>query len=261
MKKSVSKKEPYTSQAVLRALAVLETLSRSQDSQSLQAICEQLGLAKASAFRLIRTLEEAGYVAKDVSGGYTAIGQGGLPSSQYRRQLPEAAGPEMLNLRRQFRETVSLGALFDNHVEVVEVFESSEFMRMSNTVGRILPPHASSLGKAITAFQADERREALVRSYGVYRYTEYTIVDEGELQKEFEKIRAQGYATDAEENTSGGRCFGVPLLTGSEAVFAALSISMPTNRHKLESEQKEIVKALKAAAARIVKAFGLTAAK
>ncbi len=261
MKKNVSKKEPYTSQAVLRALAVLETLSRSQDSQSLQSICEHLGLAKASAFRLMRTLEDAGYVAKDASGGYIAIGQGGLQSSQYRRQLPEAAGPEMLKLRRRFRETVSLGALFDNHIEVVEVVESPEFMRMSNTVGRILPPHASSLGKAITAFQSEERRETLVRSYGVYRYTDHTIVDEGELQPEFEKIRRLGYATDAEENTAGGRCFGVPLLDDSGAVYAALSLSMPTNRHKLEGEQKEIVKALKAGAAKIVRVFGLTPAK
>ena len=257
-KKRVLKKEPYTSQAVLRALAMLETLGRAQSSQSLQSLCDQLGLAKASAFRLINTLEEAGYVGKDAAGGYFAVTQGGLQSSQYRRQLPKAAGPEMLNLRRQFRETVSLGALFDNHIEVVEVFESPEFMRMSNTVGRILPPHASSLGKAITAFQADARRETLVRSYGVYRYTEHTIVDEGDLQKEFEKVRKEGYANDAEENTQGGRCFGVPLLADFETVFAALSLSMPTNRHQSESEQQGIISALRASATKIVRTFGLT---
>ena len=258
MKKKAPVKEPYTSQAVLRALKMLETLGQVQEAQSLQSLCERLGLAKASAFRLMHTLEEAGYVGKDASGGYFAVGRGSLQSARYRRQLPDAASSAMLRLRRRFRETVSLAALFDNHVEVVEVFESPEFMRMSNTVGRILPPHASSLGKAIAAFQAAQRRETLVRSYGIYRYTEKTIVDESDLQQEFEEIRRRGHAVDAEENTSGGRCHGVPLLDGSGTAFAALSVSMPTSRHKTESAQQRIVEALKESAENIVREFGST---
>jgi IclR family acetate operon transcriptional repressor len=158
MKKKTAKQEPHTSQAVLRALKVLETLNKASDPQSLQDLCDTQKLSKASAFRVMRTLEEAGYVEKNNRGGYSSVALGGMQSSLYRDRLPEAAAPEMLSLRRQFRETVSLGALFDNHAEVVEVFESTEFMRMSNIVGRILPPHASSLGKAITAFQTDQRR-------------------------------------------------------------------------------------------------------
>lgn len=255
MKKKAEIKEPYTSQTVLRALKMLETLGRSPEAQSLQSLCARLGLAKASAFRLAHTLEEAGYVGKDAVGGYFAVSRGSLQSARYRRRLPEAASPEMLLLRRRFRETVSLAALFDNHVEVVEVFESPEFMRMSNTVGRILPPHASSLGKAIAAFQSEERRETLVRSYGIYGYTEHTIVDESRLQQEFEEIRRQGHAVDAEENTLGGRCLGAPLLDKSGTAFAALSVSMPTGRHKTEGMQRRIVEALRESVENIVREF------
>lgn len=236
---------------------MLETLGQTREAQSLQLLCDRLGLAKASAFRLMHTLEEAGYVVRDAAGEYFAVGRGALQFARYRRQLPEAAGPEMLLLRRRFRETVSLAALFDNHVEVVEVFESPEFMRMSNTVGRILPPHASSLGKAITAFQTEQRRETLVRSYGIYQYTEKTIVDESELQQEFEEIRRLGHAADAEENTKGGRCHGAPLLDSSGTAFAALSVSMPTNRHKAANAQQRIVEALKQSAENIVREFSL----
>jgi DNA-binding IclR family transcriptional regulator len=35
---------------------------------------------------------------------------------------------------------------------------------MSQTVGRIIPPHASSLGKAITAFQPEAVQERLPRT-------------------------------------------------------------------------------------------------
>ncbi|MDA0204745.1 MAG: IclR family transcriptional regulator [Acidobacteria bacterium] len=256
MKKNTTKNEPYASQAVLRALRLLEALNRAVDPQPLQTLCDLLKLPKASAFRLVRTLEEAGYVVKDPAGGYCSVAQQGLQHSCYRTLLPEAAGATMLGLRRRFRETVSLAALFDNHIEVVEVFESPEFIRMSNTVGRILPPHASSLGKAITAFQTEQRRERLVRSYGIYGYTSKTITDEPELQREFDKILSQGHALDAEENVEHGYCIGVPLRDTAGATFAALSVSMPISRRRSDKEQKRMIVEITEAAAEIVKTFG-----
>ena len=50
---------------------------------------------------------------------------------------------------------------FENRIEVVATVESPHLIRMGNTVGRILPPHASSLGKAVTAFQREEVRDRL----------------------------------------------------------------------------------------------------
>ena len=89
-----------------------------------------------------------------------------------------------------------MAALFENHVEVVAVFESKQLMRMTNTPGRILPPNASSLGKAVTAFQPAGIGEKLVRSYGTHRFTANTITDEIELREEFARIREQGFAED-----------------------------------------------------------------
>lgn len=57
-----------------------------------------------------------------------------------------------------------LAVLFDNHIEVVAVIESPDLIKMSQTVGRIIPPHASSLGKALTAFQPEAVQERLPRT-------------------------------------------------------------------------------------------------
>ena len=80
---------------------------------------------------------------------------------------------------------------------------------MGNTVGRIVPPHASSLGKAVAAFQSEDVRDRLVRSYGIHRFTEHTVTDEVELKLEFERVRSRGYSTDEEESVLEGCCFGV----------------------------------------------------
>ena len=50
----------------------------------------------------------------------------------------------------------------------------------------------------------------------------------------------------------------MPLLDGSGTAFAALSVSMPTSRHKTESAQQRIVEALKESAENIVREFGST---
>ena len=42
--------------------------------------------------------------------------------------------PTMQHLSRQFRETTSLAALFENRVEVIAVVESPQPLRMSNMI-------------------------------------------------------------------------------------------------------------------------------
>ncbi len=146
------------------------------------------------------------------------------------KELVNVATPCMSALRRKLNETVSLSVLFNNHIdETVVVLESPQLIRMANTAERIIPPHASSMGKAITAFQPEGRRETLLRSYGLHRFTKHTITDENELVREFEQIRAKGWSTDKEESTDEGCCFGAPVFVQGE-VRAALSVSIPQPR-------------------------------
>jgi IclR family acetate operon transcriptional repressor len=148
-------------------------------------------------------------------------------------------------------ETVNLAALFENRIEVIAIEESPEMLRMSNVIGHILPPNASSLGKVITAFQCDERREKLIRSYGLYRFTPQTITDRSELQREFDRAREQGFAADREESVADGYCFAVPIFGKIGDVPAGVSVSLPKLRMRSAAQEKRLVEALKATAAQI----------
>jgi IclR family acetate operon transcriptional repressor len=239
----------YFSQAVGRALDALELLKRTDRPLPLQELTARLGGAKASVFRLVRTLQAAGYVCRNDLGMYLLSPDvRALVPTQFVRPLIRAAEPCLKNLVREFRETASLAALFDNHIEVVAVVESPQMIRMGNTVGRIIPPHASSLGKSITAFQTEERRERLLRSYGIYQYTPHTITDELKLRAEFDRIRAQGYATEREESHLQGCCFGVPVLAEDGTAIAGISISMPVMRLNGTEQEARLLAALRKAA-------------
>jgi DNA-binding IclR family transcriptional regulator len=242
----------YFSRAVGKALDVLEYLKRQDEPLSLHGLTSRLGGAKTSVFRLLRTLEAAGYVSRNHLGLYSLSDDArNFVPSQFASRLIQAAEPRIKEIVRQFRETSSVACLFDNHIEVVAVVESPQVIRMGNTVGRILQPHASSLGKAITAFQTEERREHLLRSYGIYQYTPHTITDERELRAEFERICSNGYSVEREESHLQGCCFAVPVFLEDESAIAAVSISMPLMRLTGEEQEARFIAALKQAAQRI----------
>lgn len=220
----------YFSRAIGNALRVLEILQQSRRPLALTDVTQQAKLPKSSVFRILRTLEIAGYLQR-VEGDRFVPSQGAATMPhQLANQLLAAARPLMRQLSHEFGETISLAFLFENHIEVISVLESPHRVNMINFVGSVIPPHASSLGKCITAFQPDERSQKLLRAFTLVRFTPNTIVDEAALSKELELVRARGYATDFEESTLGGCCVSAPILGKDGNAVAAISISMPKMR-------------------------------
>ena len=235
----------YFVRAVGNAIDILEILSERREPVSLARLTELLGRSKSSVFRILCTLEEKGLLERLPRDLFTLPHPGfTLRSNRQMERLKRAAQPFMRDLSRQFRETVSLAFVRENHIEIVEVIHSPQRIRMYNVPGGIIPPHASSLGKCIAAYQAEVVREHLLTTYGFHQFTPNTINDAAVLEEEFQRVREQGYAVDREESTMDGCCFGVPIRTSSDEVRAATSISMPKTR---VADEERIIAALKRA--------------
>jgi DNA-binding IclR family transcriptional regulator len=247
----------YFSRGVGRALEIIELLTRTTGPLGLNEVASRMNMTKSSAFRLLRTLEALDYVTQSGDGRYLILPENrATVPSRIANSLVRVARGVMKRLNMEFQETVSLAVLFTNHIEVVEVFESPLLIRMANTVGKIIPPHASSMGKAITALQSDDTRNKLLHSYGFLRFTPNTITDELALRENFEMIRKQGHAFDAEESTPDGCCFAVPLVIEPYGAIAALSLSMPKSRLPQDAGAKKIVQTLLEASNQIVRDLG-----
>ncbi len=242
--------DKYYSKVIGRALEILAVLRKSEQPLGLADVATSVGLAKSSVFRLLHTLEVSGYVDRTADGAYGLASDLRVWGDGKRvTDLVDAALPHMRTLSREFGETITLAMHFDNRIEVVATLDSPHLIRMANTVGRILPPHASSLGKAITAFQPDDVVERLRRSYGNHRFTEHTVTDEVALKQEYERVRTQGYSTDAEESVLEGCCFGAPVVGPDGLVVGAISLSLPKMRLRDKALQKKIIAAVRDAAA------------
>lgn len=240
----------YHQKTILRALDVLECFSGERPQLSLKEISQSIGLPGSSLFRILLTLESRGYLRQNQDGSYE------LPPKLLLGKLQERADRMRLRLRpylevlaRRFNETASSAYFYGPHILVLDTLESFHEIRMLNKAGRVLPPHCSSLGKAIAAFQDPATIDHVVECYGLYPRTANTIVDRRLLLQEFARIREQGYAVDREETVVGGLCIAAPIALESSQVVAALSVSMPLVR-VTPGREEEVVQAVREAAQR-----------
>ncbi len=251
----------YHSKAVSRALDVMECFTDQAPVLTLKEISRLISLPESSLFRILVTLESRGYLDQNPDGSYQLSPRvlfGRLYEQAQR--LREVARPCLQRLASRFDETASLAYLFEDKIQVLDTVESLHIIRFTNKPGRVLPPHCSSLGKAITAFQPPEVAERILEAYGLYRRTERSIVDRDALREEFERIRQTSYACDREESVPGGVCFGAPVRTGESRVVAAISVSIPIVRLTPEREA-EIIDAVREAGREIAVALDPIAAR
>jgi len=243
-----NKGERYFSKTIGHALNILEIFKQEAGPYSLSDITRKTTLPKSSVFRILRTLEGAGYIERSSGDRYAlSPAMAAQVSNGLAHKLVRVALPFVQGLSREFRETVSVAYLFENHIEVVLTVPSPERIQMSNVQGGIIPPYASSLGKCIVAHQSESCRHRLLSTYGITPFTPKTITSEVGINKEYEKVRKQGYSADLEETAIGGCCFGAPIHYGGK-VIAAISISMPKIRCL---GQDKFIKALVSQAAAI----------
>lgn len=219
------------SRALAKGLQLIDILTAAKTPLPLNELASLIGLGKASALRLLRTLMAMGYAAQDAAGNYEAKRHASASASaRWLDRLVQAADSEMRRLNEDLAETVSLAALFEDHIRVVHSIESPRQIRMSNYSNRILAPYASSLGKAIAAGQTPERLQMLLQVYGIYQTTPKTITEPLQIRAEMERTRQRGYSFEYEETVPGGCCFGAPISLPGEPACAAISVSLPIFR-------------------------------
>jgi DNA-binding IclR family transcriptional regulator len=245
-----SSNEQYYLRSIGRALDVLDCFN-GKAPLALKEISKSTGLPESTLFRVLLTLEKHGYLRQAMDGTYQLAPKlrfGWLV--EQGNALRDKVRPELERLAQRFNETASMAYLFDDRIHVLDSIETFHEIRMSNRIGRVLPPHCSAMGKAIAAFQERSWAEQIVEIYGLTRRTEHSITDRARLFDEFEEIRRSGVAYDREESVMGGICIGAAIHANGEPVVAALSLSTPIVRMTAEREE-QIRKAVLEAAMRV----------
>ncbi|MFT4234034.1 MAG: IclR family transcriptional regulator [Microbacterium sp.] len=215
-------------QSVERAFALLEALASEQGEAGLASLAEQTGLAVPTAHRLLRTMQNLGYVTQSDQRRY-ALGAGLIGLGRHAAPpVAEKAGPLLQHLEELFHETANLAVMDGDLVLYVGQVASRNRMRMFTEVGRRVLPHASGVGKAMLATMHETRVREIVERTGLPTFTPSTLDTEDALVADLRRSRRRGFAIDDGEQEVGVRCIAM-AIPGASPV-AALSISGPAAR-------------------------------
>ena len=239
--------DQYYMRSIGRALEVLDCFD-GKAPLALKDISATTDLPESTLFRVLLTLEKHGYLEQAVDGTYQLA-----PKLRFGWLVEQAnalrakARPELDRLVNRFNETASLSYLYDDRIHVLDSVETFHEIRMSNRIGRVLPPHCSAMGKAITAFQTRGLADQILEVYGLSRRTEHTITDRAKLFLELEEVRTTGVAADREESILGGICFAAAIRKDGLPVVSAISLSTPVVRMTAAREEETRMAVLEAA--------------
>lgn len=170
------------------------------------------------AFRLVEQASERGYYR---------LGSGVLALSTRmtgRLGLKERALPLLRALSDQTRVTAHLGIRDGSRALYLEKIESEEPIRLASAVGQSSALHSSGIGKVLLAYSGDDVLHRYCAA-GLAAQRPNTITTEAALRSELERIRAQGFAVDDEENEQGVRCIAAPVFDHDGQLVASISIS------------------------------------
>ncbi|NOU65453.1 helix-turn-helix domain-containing protein [Paenibacillus sp. LMG 31461] len=251
------KQERYTIQSIDKALDLIELLAE-HGSLNLLELTDLLDQPKSSTYRIVLTLENRGFISRDDENGKYCLGYKQLMLTRgmlERNTLRSAALHEMKKLSEMYGDTINLGVLLEGEVLYVEILESTQPLRMTDTVGSKSPFHATAMGKAMAAFLPEEKVKELITLQGLPALTKNTIVSEAQFQLKLQQVREQGFALDDQEIVEGARCLAAPIFNMYGNVEGAVSMSGAMHRFA-DEVIPEMAESIKAAANRISRKLG-----
>lgn len=218
-----------TVQSLQRGLQILDMVVQSPEPLRLADIARDLDMDRASAFRLLQTLERNSLVAKDPLRKNYAVGGRLLQWAATIGQdvnLVATARPHLERLVTRTNESGHFGVLTKDRALLLDYIGSRGTIVVQNRVGVFEPLHCTALGKALLAFQQPARREALVSAMRFERHTASTITDRAGLERTLKEVRRDGVAHDDGEYNGLLYCVASPVIGRDGEAIGAIGVSM-----------------------------------
>lgn len=210
-----------------RPLRVLEALAGMQQPASLLAVATAVGLSKASAYRVLRSLQDEGYVDHAGRRGYRVGSRSIALASMIgpRPALLQRARPVLTRLAVAAQATATLHLRSGEHrVLVLGAEQNLEPQRRRVHVGERAPLTSGCSGRAILAHLPARDAAKVLASHtrGGMRAA---------LERELEAIRIDGYAFSFSENHPQFNGIGAALLDPDDGYpLGSIAVAGPDDR-------------------------------
>jgi IclR family pca regulon transcriptional regulator len=244
----------YRIEALAKGLQVLRLFDESTTSLRLREVVDRTGVPMPTAFRIVATLEEEGFLERDEDGnihpglavltlGSAALRGAGLVQASERplRALAAATG-----------ETVNLGVLQGDQVLYLARLRNADLVTANIQVGSTLPAVWTSMGKLLLAYLPPEEVTARLGPDAFSPgHGPNAVTSREQLDAQLAGIREAGYAVQDQELALGLRSVAVPIFGGGEAPLAAINVAVSAARQDVAALRGPILERTRQAAREI----------
>ena len=231
--KTMSKSTSPKVKSADRVLDIFELFTGEKDSFTLTDIAKELKMPISSTYQIIQNMLNRGYLETDSTGKHFHLGNKIFEIRvQHRKHtnLPTEFFNIAGKMAEDLNETVLLGVRSGDKVVYIAEKSPPQPLRVTSSVGSVLPLHASASGKMLLSRMSDEELEALYPNEQLEQFTSRTISNLRDLKQELAKARAMGIAYNFGESVEGVHCVAGPIFDMEGNVVASLSVSIPAVR-------------------------------
>jgi IclR family pca regulon transcriptional regulator len=248
MAQAEESERPQSLQSLERGMAVIQVFSRERPALTLSEVANLTGITRATARRILLTLEKLGHVRSDgrlfsPTPRLLTLGWAYLSSLN----LSELALPLMEQLVEETHESCSAATLDLPDVVYVARVPTRRIMSITLSVGTRLPAHCTSMGRVLLASLSPARLDAYFAAKPLEPWTPRTITDDARLRGVLDETRQRGWALVDQELEIGLRSVAAPIRRGEDTI-AALNVSSAVSRVSLDELRRRILPPLIATA-------------
>jgi len=222
----MKKKEPYIVPAVKRAFDILEFLAVEKEATFVE-IYTKLRLPKSSTYQLLTTMEPRGYIRRIQDGTKYCLGLrlyelGNLAITKF--DIKEEAIPILKSMAEKTKLACHMAVLDENEGVYLTHIEGTNPVRLNAWEGKRIPLYASAMGKALLAWEDEEKIEQFLKDAKFIKATENTIITASAFRQHLKVVRDQGWALNDEEWHPSIRAIAAPIRGVDGKVIAAIDI-------------------------------------
>ena len=214
-------------QSLERGLAVIRAFSESNPSRTLSEVAQAVGMTRAAARRFLLTLQALGYVASD--GRYfrlcpktLELGYAYLASLPWWRHAQQVVG----RLAGDLKQACAVGVLDRDLVAYVAYASAAPQPIVVRPPGTRLPATPTAIGRVLLSGLPEAELDAYLTRVALSPLTPFTQMSSRKLKAAVALARQKGYSTVDQELEVALRSIGVPVLSRSGSVAAAMSVSV-----------------------------------
>ncbi len=221
----------------LRLLLVLEEVARSGVPITPTEVNAKLELPKPTIHRLFATLEEEGFLQRDMDGRTYSPGPRMrilAASTLSSLRIRTARQAILKRLSTEIGETCNIALPDRDAMIYLERVETEWPLRIQLPQGTRVPLHCTASGKLYLSTLAPNHLLRFLNAIELDRHTENTITDRDALMAELDVIQQQGYSLDREEFMPSMIAVAVPVLDSNDRLMATLAFHAPTQRFDID---------------------------